>query len=163
MPGGKAYPGTMVPPEALLDIQAGYVLTAITLIALPIAAGAFANSGPLWQGIGKGPFAIEQELPPSRGLGPPEAPPDRELQETEARQMLEAKSYRRRERGEAPLDVDAELARLLESPASAPPAIDEQLRGEVRQLVVAHNERRMRRGEPPLDVEVEVERQLADL
>jgi hypothetical protein len=153
----------MAPPEALLDIQAGYVMTAITLIALPIAASAFANSGPLWQGVGKGRFAIEQELPPTRGLGPPELPLDRELQATEARQMLEAKSYRRRQRGETPLDVEAEVTRLLDSPAAAPPAIDEKLREEVRQLVVAHNERRMRRGEQPLDVDGEIKRQLADL
>lgn len=153
----------MAPPEALLDIQAGYVLTAITLIVLPIAASAFANTGPLWQGIGKGRFGIEQELPPTRGLGQPEPPPDRELQATEARQMLEAKSYRRRQRGEAPLDVEAEVTRLLDSPVAAPPAIDEKLREEVRQLVVASNERRMRRGEHPLDVEAEVERQLVDL
>lgn len=148
---------------ALLDIQAGYVLTAITLIVLPIAAAAFARSGPLWQGVGKGRFAIEQELPPARGPGAPQPPVDRELQEREARQMLEAKSYRRRQRGEAPLDVDAEVARLLDSPAAAPPAIDEKLRDEVRQLVLARNERRMRAGKPPLEVEAEVERQLADL
>jgi len=149
---------------ALLDIQAGYVLTAITLLALPIAATAFARSGPLWQNLGKGRFAIEQELPPpSRGLGQPTPPPDRELQEKEARQMLEAKSYRAQQRGEAPLDVEAEVARLLDSDAAAPPAIDAQLRDEVRQLVLAQNERRMRRGEAPLDVAAETERQLADL
>jgi len=148
---------------ALLDIQAGYVLTAITLIALPIAATAFARSGPLWQNLGKGRFAIEQELPPTRGLGRPQPPPDRELQETEARQMLEAKSFRRERRGEAPLDVEAEVTRLLDSPAAAPPGIDEQLREEVRQLVVAQNERRMRRGEAPLAVDAEIDRQLADL
>lgn len=148
---------------ALLDIQAGYVLTAITLLALPIAAAAFARSGPLWQNLGKGRFAIEQELPPSRGLGAPQPPPDRELQETEARQMLEAKSYRAQQRGEAPLDVEAEVTRLLDSDTAAPPAIDEQLRDEVRQLVRAQNERRMRRGEAPLDVAAETERQLADL
>jgi hypothetical protein len=145
---------------ALIDIQAGYVLTLITLIALPVALIAFARSGPLWQSVGKGPFAIEQEMPPPSRLAQPDPPVDRRLQETEARQMLEAKSYRRRQRGEAPLDVEAEVARLLTAPG---PAIDEKLRAEVRQLVVARNERRMRRGEEPLEVEVEVERQLADL
>jgi len=148
---------------ALLDIQAGFVLTLITLIALPIALIAFARSGPLWEGVGKGPFAIEQELPPPSRLAQAEPPVDRALQETEARQMIKAKSYRRQERGEAPLDVEAEVARLLEAPGAAGPAIDEKLRDEVRQLVLARNERRMRRGEAPLDVEAEVERQLADL
>ena len=148
---------------ALLDIQAGFVLTLITLIALPIALIAFARTGPVWQSIGKGPFAIEQEMPPPSRLAQPEPPVDRRLQEAEARQMIEAKSFRRRRRGEAPLDVEAEVRRLLDAPGAAGPAIDEKLRAEVRQLVVARNERRMRKGEQPLDVEAEVERQLADL
>jgi hypothetical protein len=148
---------------ALIDIQAGFALIVITLIALPIALIAFARAGPLWQGIGKGPFAIEQELPPPSRLSQPEPPVDRELQEAEARQMLAAKSYRRQQRGEAPLDVEAELRRLLDSPGAAGPGIDQKLRSEVRQLVLARNERRMRRGEEPLDIEAELERQLADL
>jgi hypothetical protein len=148
---------------ALIDIQSGYVLTLITLLVLPIALIAFARAGPLWQSIGKGPFAIEQELPPPSRLAQPDPPVDRRLQETEARQMLEAKSYRRLQRGESPLDVEAELTRLLTSPGAAGPAVDEKLRNEVRQLIVARNERRMRRGEEPLDVEVEIDRQLADL
>jgi len=145
-----------------IGIQSGFVLAAITLVALPIAAAAFAGSGPAWRGIGKGPFAIEQELPPSR-MAQPAPPVDRALQEAEARQMLEAKAYRQTRRGETPLDVEAEVARLLDSPGAAGPAIDEKLREEVRQLVVASNERRMRRGEQPLDVETETERQLAGL
>ena len=153
----------MLSTLALIDIQSGYVLTLITLLVLPIALIAFARAGPLWQSIGKGPFAIEQELPPAGRLAQPEPPVDRKLQETEARQMLEAKSWRRRQRGESSLDVEAELTRLLASPAATPPAIDEKLRSEVRQLVVARNERRMRKGEEPLDVEVEIDRQLADL
>jgi hypothetical protein len=148
---------------ALIDLQAGYVLTLITLIALPIALLAFARTGPLWQSVGKGRFAIEQEIPPPSAISRPDPPVDRRLQETEARQMIAAKSYRRQQRGEAPLDVEAEVAALLDSPGAAGPQIDEKLRAEVRQLVVARNERRMRRGEEPLDVETEMERQLADL
>jgi hypothetical protein len=147
----------------LIDIQAGYVLALITLIALPIALIAFARTGPLWQSVGKGRFAIEQELPPPSRLAQAEAPVDRRLQEAEARQMIAAKSYRGELRGEPPLDVEAEVARLLDAPGAGGPAIDEKLRAEVRQLVVARNERRMRCGEDPLDVEAEVERQLADL
>jgi hypothetical protein len=145
-----------------IGIQSGYVLAAITLIALPIAAAAFAGSGPAWRGIGKGPFAIEQELPPTR-MAAPQPAVDRALQETEARQMIEAKSYRRRRRGEPPLDVEAEVRRMLDSPGAAGPGVDERLREEVRQMVVAGNERRMRRGEQPLDVERETERQLQGL
>ena len=88
------------------------------------------------------------------------------MREDEIRQMLEAKAYRQSTRGEEPLDVDAEVGRLLaeqragpEAPASDDPA----LREEVRQLVVARNERRARQGKEPLDVEAEVERQLREL
>ncbi|HET7054771.1 MAG TPA: hypothetical protein VFI09_12750 [Solirubrobacterales bacterium] len=145
------------------EVEAGHVLALITLIAVPIALVVFARSWGLWQSVGKGPFAIEQEIPPPSSISQPDPPVDRRLQETEARQMIEAKSYRRQRRGEAPLDVEAEVATLLAAPGAAGPGIDEKLREEVRQLVVARNERRMRRGEPPLDVEAEVERQLADL
>jgi hypothetical protein len=146
---------------AAIAIESGYVLAAITLVALPIAAVAFARSGPAWRSIGKGPFSIEQELPPPR-VGGGEPPVDPEVQAAEARQMVEAQSFRRERRGEAALDVDAEVARLLEAPAARPDA-DTALRAEIRDLVVARNERRMRAGEAPLDVEAEVERQLGDL
>jgi molybdopterin converting factor small subunit len=76
--------------------------------------------------------------------------------------MVEAKSYRREARGEPPLNVEAEVARLL-ADSSAGLGHDAELREEVRQLVVARNERRMRRGEAPLDVGDEVERQLREL
>jgi hypothetical protein len=144
---------------ALIDIDAGLVLVLITLIVLPIAAIAFARSGPAWKELGKGPLAIEQTPPPS----PSQAgePADRALQEAEARQMLEAKSYRRQARGEAPIDVEAEVRRALDMP-NAPPAEDEELRAEIRRLVVARNERRLRQGEEALDVEAEIERQLAE-
>ena len=148
-------------PIGAIEIQSGYVLAAITLLALPIAAIAFARSGPAWRSIGKGPLSIEQELPPPR-LGGGEPPVDPAVQAAEARQMLEARSFRRQRRGEAALDVDAELARLLAAPAARSDA-DAALRAEVRELVVARNERRMRAGEEPLDVEAEVERQLGDL
>jgi hypothetical protein len=97
----------------LIDVQAGFVLMLITLIALPIALIAFAGAGPLWQSVGKGPFAIEQEMPPPSRLAQPQPPVDRELQEAEARQMLVAKSWRRQRRGEDPLDVEAEIERRL--------------------------------------------------
>ena len=72
--------------------------------------------------------------------------------------MLTARNARREARGEAPLDVEAELARL-----TAAPAIDAALEAEIRSLVVARNERRGRQGKPPLDVEDEVRRQVAEL
>jgi hypothetical protein len=157
---GFAYSWPMALRAAAIGIESGHVIVGITLLALPIAAVAFARSGRAWREIGKGPFAIEQELPPSPSRGPaPEV--DRRMQAVEARQMLEAKSYRRTRAGRAPIDVDAEMERLLDAPSQ--PQADDALRAEVRQLVVAGNERRMRRGEAPLDVEAETERQLADL
>jgi hypothetical protein len=78
--------------------------------------------------------------------------------------MVEAKSHRREARGDPPLDIDAEVQRLLAESAPAPSmGMDRELRNEVRQLVIARNERRMRRGEAPLDVEQETQRQLRNL
>jgi hypothetical protein len=144
-----------------MAVDNGTVLVLITLVVLPIAAVAFARSGPLWRGIGRGPLAIDDDLSPRAGHGP-SSPVDPAIQAAEARQMLEAKSYRRQRRGERPLDVEAEVKQLLE-PATGPGSVDEELRAEVRRLVIAGNERRLRRGEPRLDVEAETERQLADL
>jgi hypothetical protein len=143
-----------------MDVVNGTILVLITVVVLPIAGIAFARSGPLWQNIGRGPLAIDEDLP-RRSTGGPPPPLDPAIQAAEARQMLEAKSYRRERRGEASLDVEAEVARLLE-PAAGAPSVDEELRAEVRRLVVSSNERRARRGEPRLNVEEETERQLAD-
>jgi hypothetical protein len=140
-------------------IDSGTVLILITLIVVPIAAIAFAGSGGAWRRIGKGAFAIEQELPDA---GPGPRPVDRATQEAEARQMLEAKSYRRVQNGLAPLDVEAEVRDLLAAGGDEKPSLDAELREEVRRLVIAGNERRARRGEEPLDVEAETERQLSD-
>lgn len=174
-------------------VDNGMVLVLITVTVLPIAAVAFARSGPAWRRLGRGPLAIEPQPPAGPGAARPGAA--RAIQEAEVRQMLEAKSFRRRRRGEAPLDVEAETARLLEGGAERFPApsarsfsqgaIDlraearlgdpspfggsvakgeaEELRTEVRQLVVRRNERRLRKGLDPLDVEAETERQLRDL
>jgi hypothetical protein len=140
-------------------IDSGTVLILITVFVGPIAAFAFARSGGAWRRIGKGAFAIEQELPPAKA-GPVKV--DRATQEAEARQMLEAKSYRRVQSGLDPLDVEAEMRRLLDGAETEAPSLDAELRDEVRRLVIAGNERRARRGEPPLDVEAEVARQLAE-
>jgi hypothetical protein len=137
----------------------GTVLVLITVLVLPVAAIAFARSGGAWRRIGKGDFAIEQEPAPRH---PEPARVERAVQETEARQMLEAMSYRRQRAGREPLDVDAELRKLLDGAEDGPPSVDEELREEVRRLVIAGNERRLRRGQEPLDVEAETERQLAD-
>jgi hypothetical protein len=156
----------MVWPLALTYLQSGYVLAAITLFVLPIAAFSFARSGPSWEELGKGRFGVMHSMPPPR-MAQPSPEIDLAIQAAEARQMIEAKSYRRTRRGEAPLDVEAEVSALLDSELNGATGrkrgLDEKLRAEVRELVIARNERRMRRGQEPLDVEAEVERQVADL
>lgn len=145
--------------------EKGAVLLAISGIAAPIAGYLFHRSAQSWRSFGQGPFSINAEAPPPCRSGSPPPPVDPAVQAAEVRQMLEAKSERRRQRGEAPLDVEAETRRLLAA-AERPrgqEGIDEELRAEVRQLVVARNERRIRQGLEPLDVEAETQRQLADL
>jgi hypothetical protein len=132
-------------------VEFGTVLIVIAVVAVVVAAASYWGSGRIYAGLGReGGLDMRREPPqPSSGA---------EAQE-EIRQMLEAKSQRRRARGEPELDVEAELAQLTRPAAGSDPA----LREEVRQLVVARNERRLRQGQDPLDVEAEVERQLRAL
>jgi hypothetical protein len=130
----------------------GTVVIAVACVAVVAAAVSFWGSGRIYTGLGReGGLEMTRE----RTAAPAT---DAEARE-EIRQMLEAKSQRREARGEAPLDVDAEVAALMASQPHADPG----LREEVRQLVVARNERRVRQGKEPLDVEAEVERQLRSL
>jgi len=130
----------------------GTVLIVIAVIAVLVAIGSYWGTGRIYSGLGReGGLDMIEERPATTATGA-------EAQE-EIRQMLEAKSERRTARGEEPLDVDAELATLLEPSAETDPA----LREEIRQLVVARNERRLRQGKEPLDVEAEIERQLRSI
>jgi hypothetical protein len=155
----------MHPALALAATQKGWTLLAISVIAAPFAGYLFHRSAESWRSFGKGPLSIDAEEPAPIHSAAPPGPVDPAIQAAEVRQMLEAKSQRRQQRGEPPLDVEAEAERLLagaEQPRGAA-AMDAELRAEVRQLVVARNERRLREGVEPLDVEIETERQLADL
>jgi hypothetical protein len=109
----QAYPFRMAYVAAGITIDNGTVLMLITVLALPIAAIAFASAGGAWKQIGKGRFAIEQEPPPSSRPAPPNPSVERAVQAAEARQMLEAKSYRRVRQGQPALDVEAELREVL--------------------------------------------------
>lgn len=154
----------MALPLALSALQKGAVLLVFTGVAAPLIGLLLKRVSGGWETMGGGPFAILNERPQKRAAGGAQHV-DPAIQAAEVRQMLEAKSERRRQRGEAPLDVEAETERLLaaaEQPRGEE-AMDAELRAEVRQLVVARNERRMREGLEPLDVETETERQLADL
>lgn len=154
----------MALPLALTALQKGAAVLAFTGLAAPLIGLLLKRVGGGWETMGGGPFAILNERPQRRTIGPAQAV-DPAIQAAEVRQMLEAKSARRQQRGEPALDVEAETERLLagaEQPRGAE-AIDAELRAEVRQLVVTRNDRRLREGLEPLDVEDETERQLADL
>jgi hypothetical protein len=149
-------------PLAMSPTEQCLAVLLLTGVAAPLVGLLFRRVSAGWDSIGKGPLAIEQ--PPPRRPGRDAAAVDPAIQAAEVRQMLEAKSARRLQRGEAALDVEAEAKRLLapEAPLDAAAGQDAELRSEVRQLVLGRNERRMRRGQEPLDVEAETERQLAD-
>jgi hypothetical protein len=138
----------------------GTTLVIVSLVAVVVAIASFWGSGRIYSGLGRtGPFSLEDEADRPRRAAVPQSPTNDPVAREEIRQMLEAKSARREARGEAALDVDAEMEELLRPAVT----VDESLREEVRQLVVARNERRMRQGKEPLDVETEIDRQLRDL
>ena len=129
-------------------VDFGSVLIVVAIVAVFVSAASYWGSGRIYAGLGReGGLDMTRE-PAAQASGA-------EVQE-EIRQMLEAKSARRRARGEPDIDVEAELAELARGAAGADPG----LREEVRQLVIARNERRLRQGKPPLDVEAEIDRQL---
>jgi hypothetical protein len=107
-----------------------------------------------WQDFGKDALMMDSEVPRPSAAG--FASPNQERDE-EIRQMLEARNARRIRRGERPLDVEDELAKLTA------PLVDPELRKEIRDLVIARNYRRTRAGRPALDVDAEVEREIARL
>jgi hypothetical protein len=130
----------------------------VSILAIVVAVVASLASGGLYERIGRGGLSMdghEQQRGPK-----PDSPAARAEAADEIRQLVVAKSDRRVARGQAPLDVEAEIAKLTQA---APAPADEGLREEVRQLVIARNERRVRQGKEPLDVETEVDRQLRDL
>src|ERR1700749_3417464 len=105
-----------------IAIGTGTVLVLITVVVAPIAAIAFARSGPAWERIGRGPLAIEEapgagSSDRAAGGGPvrsEEAPvaetSDRAGEGAQLRaevgQHVRAANERRARRGEQPLDVE---------------------------------------------------------
>jgi hypothetical protein len=156
----------------------GTVIWIVVLVIAPIAAVLFAGAFGLLDQLGRGDLALEESpraAPPGPAGPRPGGPMARAEREAEIRQLVQARHDREAGRGDRPVDVEAEVARLVAlDPASDPvddPEAgpnekrrqDDALRVEVRQLVIARNERRAARGEPPLDVEAEVDRQLEQL
>ena len=132
----------------------GIVIFVVVGVAIVAAIYAAAGAGSLYQQIGRGGLSLNEDEDRGRPGG---GAVSRAVADEEIRQMLGARNARREARGEPPLDIEAELARLTA------PTVDPQLESEIRQLVIARNERRERQGKPPLEVEEEVRRQIADL
>ena len=111
----------------------GTIVIIIAVVAVLVALVSFWGSGRIYSTLGRsGGLTMDRERAPAASGGATRAEAREEI-----RQMLEAKSARREARGEAPLDVEAELEALTR-PAAA--GHDAGLREEVRQLVVARNE-----------------------
>src|SRR5690348_5843601 len=95
-------------PLALSALQKGLVLLVFTGVAAPVIGLLLKRVAGGWETMGGGPFAILNEPARRRGASGSTETVDPAIQAAEVRQMLEAKSERRRQRGETPLNVEAE-------------------------------------------------------
>jgi hypothetical protein len=132
----------------------GTVLWVVCILGAIVALAALISSRKTWEDLGKNRLLMDSDLP----RDPRRVAPISNLErDEEIRQMLEARNHRRLRRGEPPLNVERELAKLT--------AVDQDptLRKEIRDLVIARNYRRTRAGKPALDIDAEVERELAKL
>jgi hypothetical protein len=146
-----------------LGVQSAFPIVVFGAVALSVVMSVvfLFSRGSMFDHIGQGGLTPERDHGPGALAPASDSPAARAEREQEIRQMLRARSERMVGRGQPALDIDAEVARLLE-PAIAT-GHEAGLSEEVRQLVVARNERRVRRGLEPLDVEAEVLRTLAEL
>jgi hypothetical protein len=135
----------------------GVVLFVVVGVAAVIAVATLAGARRSYNEIGKGGMSLRDgnDRPDDEvaGFGGSASA----VRAEEIRQLMEARNARRERRGEPPLDVAAEIARL------EGPKVDPGLRAEIHDLVVARNARLLRAGKPPLDVDAEVARRIADL
>jgi hypothetical protein len=139
------------------------VLSVLVMLVVLVISDRGTSGESVYDQIGQGGLSSDGDAPDwtsAPGAVWVDSPAGLAEQEREVRQMLEARSERMVRRGQPPLDIDAEVAKLLQP---QPHAQDPGLEREVRQLVTAKNERRARKGEEPLDVEAEVVRTLAEL
>ncbi|MDQ6810344.1 MAG: hypothetical protein M3Z95_00410, partial [Actinomycetota bacterium] len=144
-------------------MQSAFPIVVFGAVALSVVMSIvfLVSRGSTYDQIGQGGLTPERDPGGAMGAAPGDSPAGRAERELEVRQMLSARSARLVRRGQPALDIDAEVARLLD-PAQAS-GHEAGVAVEVRQLVVARNERRVRQGLEPLDVESEVTRTLAEL
>jgi hypothetical protein len=143
----------------------GFVVIAVVGVVLVVGIILTVSArGSAYDQIGRGGLSLGDRETGPKSAAPPAPAGSRAEQEEEVRQMLSARNERRVRRGLAPLDVEAEAARLLGRVGAISSSFEDQsLVEEVRQLVEARNVRRVKQGRAPLDVETEVARQLREL
>jgi hypothetical protein len=110
-------------PLAMSATGKGAVVLLVTGVVAPLVGLLLRQVAGGWETIGKGSLSMEHEPEARRPAGAAPGltgfaerePVDREAQAAEVRQMLLAKAERQRRRGEEPIDVEAEVGRLLRS------------------------------------------------
>jgi len=131
----------------------GTLVWVVAIVGALVAVYTLVGTGRSYRGVGGGGI----------GRGDDEREDTPEERAEDIRQMLEARNALRAQHGEAPVDLEAELAGI-DDPAPGPgPPITAELRDEIREHVIARNARRERAGAEPLDVEAEIERRIRDL
>ena len=128
-----------------------YVLFGTVIVAAIVAI--ISLKGERYDHIGRG--GLFEDEPQRR---PMPAAATAAVRDEEIRQLVAAKNARRAAKGQAPVDVDEEIARLTPEPSHDP-----QLVAEIREMVELKNARRLRQGKEPLDVDEEVRKQVRDL
>jgi hypothetical protein len=133
-----------------------YVLFGTVIVAAIVAI--LSLKGERYDHIGRG--GLFEDEPQRR---PMPAPATAAVRDEEIRQLVAAKNARRAAKGQPPLDVDAEIARLTPGGPDSLAAHDPQLVAEIREMVELKNARRLRQGRSPLDIDEEVRKQVRDL
>jgi hypothetical protein len=136
------------------------VLPVLAMLVVLVLSDGGATGRSAYDQIGQGGFSRDSDASERVSALALDSPSERAEQEREIRQMLRARSERLVRSGKPALDIDAELARLLQPQQRSH---DAGLIEEVRQLVTARNERRTRKGMQELDVDHEIQRTLQEL
>src|SRR3712207_9330401 len=102
----------------------GTVIWIVVLVIAPVAAVMFAAAFGVLDQLGRGGMSLEER--PLRPAQLANSPAARAEREADIRQLVQARHDRAVRRGEAGLDVDAEVARLVALDPSAQPEAEQQ-------------------------------------